>query len=126
MATLDVSWVPLEAEFADRFDVVRRPETISESGRSSTTQVTATAFGTVYPTGDNSLVRQADYELGRKTLTVVTPYRLQQAAPGYQPDVVLYRGNQYVVSALEDFSQYGAGFVVAQLSSISAIDAPPQ
>jgi galactose-6-phosphate isomerase len=126
MATLDVSDIPICTEFSDRFDVVRRPEVISQSGRSVTTQVTATAYGTVYPTGDNSLVRQADYELGRKTLTCVTPYRLQQAAPGYQPDVVLYRGNQFVVSSVEDFSQYGAGFVAAQLSSISAIDAPPQ
>jgi hypothetical protein len=121
-----VSWVPLEVEFSDRFDVVRRPETITQTGRSVTSQVTATAYGTLYPTGDNNLVRQADYELGRRTLTCVTTYRLQQAVQGHQPDLVLYRGNQYVVSSCEDFSQYGAGFVVAQLSSILAIDAPPQ
>jgi galactose-6-phosphate isomerase len=126
MATLDVSDIPQCDEFADRFDVIRRPETIAPSGRSFTTQVTGTGVGTFYPTGDNSLVRQADYELGRKTLTCVTKYRLQQAAPGYQPDVVLYRGNQFVVSSIEDFSQYGEGFVAAQLSSISGIDAPPQ
>jgi hypothetical protein len=114
------------AEFADRFDVLRRAETISEFGRSSTTQVTATAYGTIYPTGDNNLVRQADFEIGRRTLTCVTPFRLQQAAPGFQPDLVLYRGNQYVVSAVEDYSQYGAGFIVAQLSSVIAIDQPPQ
>jgi hypothetical protein len=126
MPTLDVSDIPTCAEFGDRFDVIRRPEAISQSGRSVVSQVTATAYGTIYPTGDNSLQRQADYELGRKTLTCVTPYRLQQVAPGYQPDLVLYRGNQYVVSGIEDFSQYGAGIVVAQLSSILAIDAPPQ
>jgi hypothetical protein len=127
MPTLDVSDIPLCAEFADRFDVIRRPETISQSGRSVPSQVTvAGLLGTIYPTGDNSLVRQTDYQLGRKTLTIVTPYRLQMAAPGYQPDLVLYRGNQYVVSAIEDFSQYGAGFIVAEVSSILAIDAPPQ
>jgi hypothetical protein len=126
MATLDVSDIPICAEFSDRFDVLRRPETVSEFGRSVTSQVTASAVGTIYPTGDNSLVRQADFEISRKTLTCVTPYRLQQAAPGFQPDLVLYRGNQYVVSAVEDYSQYGAGFVVAQLSSVIAIDTPPQ
>jgi galactose-6-phosphate isomerase len=126
MPTLDVSDIPLCVEFSDTFQIVRRPETISQSGRSVTSQVIATATGTIYPTGDNSLVRQADYELGRRTITCVTNYRLQMAAPGYQPDLVLYRGNQYVVSTVEDFSAFGAGFVVAECSSIIAIDAPPQ
>lgn len=126
MARIEVSWVPMSAQFADRFDVIRRPEVISQFGRATTEQVVATAIGTIYPTGDNSLVRQTDYELGRKTLTCVTTYRLQIAAPGHQPDVVLYRGNEYIVTAVEDYSQYGAGFVVAQLSSIRAIDQPPQ
>jgi galactose-6-phosphate isomerase len=126
MPTLDVSWVTQEPEFADMFQVLRRPETISQTGRSVTSQVTATAYGTIVPTGDNSLVRQTDYELGRKTLTIYTTYRLQQAAPGYQPDLVLYRGNQYVVSSVEDFSAFGEGFIVAEVSSIIAIDTPPQ
>jgi hypothetical protein len=126
VATLDVSDIPICGEFSDRFDVISRAETITEFGRSTVTQVTATALGTIYPTGDNSLVRQGDYEMGRKTLTCVTPYRLKQAAPGYQPDLVLYRGNQYLVSSVEDYSQYGAGFVVAILSSTLAQDIPPQ
>lgn len=124
MPRINPSWVPMSAQLADRFDVIRRPEAISEYGRSVTSQVVATARGTLYPTGDNSLVRQSDYELGRKTLTCVTTYRLQIAAPDHQPDLVLYRGNTYVVTAVEDYSPYG--FVVAQLSSIRAIDEPPQ
>jgi hypothetical protein len=124
MATLDVSTIPMCVEFSDSFEIMRRPESISQYGRSVTTQVIATAAGTIYPTGDNSLVRQSDFEMSRKTLTCVTTYRLQQAAPGFQPDLVLYRGNTYVVSSVEDYSQYGAGFIVAQLSSILAIDQP--
>jgi hypothetical protein len=126
MPTLDVSDIPICEEFGDKFDVIRRPETINESGRSSAAQVVGSAVGTIYPTGDNSLVRQTDFELGRKTLTVVTPYRLQQAAPGHQPDVILYRGNQYVVTSVEDYSQYGAGIIVAEVSSIAGIPAAPQ
>jgi galactose-6-phosphate isomerase len=127
MATLDVSDVVICEELSDRFDVIRRPEVISQSGRSVTTQVTVPGLlGTIYPSGDNSLVRQADYELGRKTLTICTTYRLQQAAPKHQPDLVLYRGNQYVVSNVKDWSPFGAGFVEAECSSIIPIDAPPQ
>jgi galactose-6-phosphate isomerase len=127
MPTLDVSDVVICVEFSDRFDVIRRPETISQTGRSVTSQVTVPGLlGTIYPTDNNSLVRQADYELGRKTLTVATKYPLQMAAPGYQPDLVLYRGNQFVVSSIKDFSAYGEGFIEAECSSIIAIDTPPQ
>jgi hypothetical protein len=127
MATLDVSPIPVSDPFASRFDVLRRPETITEFGRSATEQVVARGkYGTFYPTGDNRLVRQSDYEHGRKTLTCVTTYRLQQASPGFQPDVVLYRGNRYIVVEVRDFGEYGAGFVEAQLSSTLAQDAPSQ
>ena len=126
MPSLDVSDITLAPEFSDRFDVIRRAEAISQTGRSVTTQVTATAQGTIYSTGDNSLQRQADYQASKRTITVVTPYRLQMNSPGFQPDWILYRGNQYVVSNIEDFSAFGAGFVVAECSSILADDAPPQ
>jgi hypothetical protein len=127
MATLDVSFVPICAEFSDTFQVQQRPETITQFGRS---QVTAGAsqpiLGTIYPTGDNSLQRQEDKQYGRKTLTCVTLYRLRTSSPGAQPDFVFYRGNIYLVSSVNDYSQYGAGFVEATLSSVESIDAPPQ
>jgi galactose-6-phosphate isomerase len=127
MATLDVSDVPICAEFADTFQVLRRIEVVDGSGRSiTTTEVIATPLGTIYPTGDNGLTREAEYEAGHKSLTIVTPYRLQGPAPGFQPDLIEYRGNEFVITDIEDYSQYGAGFVVAQATSIEAIQSPPQ
>lgn len=127
MPTLDVSDVPICAEFGDTFQVQRRPETVNQFGRSTVTNPQAlTQVGTIYPTGDNDLVRQEDQQHGRKTLTIVTPYRLRTASPGAQPDFVYYRGNIFVVSQVRDYTQYGAGFVEAICSSIEAIEAPPQ
>lgn len=127
MATLDVSEIIVCAEFADTFQVEQRPETLSQSGRSQVTPAgPTTQLGVIYPTGDNRLQRQADKEFGLKTLTCVTTYRLRTASPGAQPDRVYYRGNIYIVTEVEDYSQYGAGFVVAQLSSVQSIDSPPQ
>ena len=127
MPTLDVSDIPICAEFGDVFQVQQRPEALNQHGRSQVSPLAPiNAVGTIYPTGDNKLVRQADFERGVKTLTIVTPYRLRTAAPGMQPDYVFYRGNIFVVSAVEDYSQYGAGIVVAQVSSIEALQVPPQ
>jgi hypothetical protein len=126
MATLDVAWVTQVPEFVDAFQVVRRPETVSQHGRTETGAATITAFGTLYPTGDNELVRQEDYTRAAKTLTVVTPFRLRMSAPGFQPDFVLWRGGTYVVRNVRDYSQYGQGFVEAECSTLDAQDTPPQ
>jgi galactose-6-phosphate isomerase len=127
MATLDVGWVALCPEFVDVFEVVRRPELVTMQGRTETYGgTTIRAFGTLYPTGDNSLVRQDDYTRAAKTMTIVTPFRLRMSAPGFQPDFVLYRGNTFVVTNVQDYTQYGDGFVVAECSTRDAQDAPPQ
>jgi hypothetical protein len=127
VATLDVSDIPLCAEFGDEFQVQQRPETVNEFGRSIYGGgLHTTARGTIFPTGDNSLQRQDDKQYGVKTLTIVTPFRLRTASPGAQPDFVLYRGNVYIVREVQDYSQFGAGFVVAIVSSVESIDAPPQ
>lgn len=127
MPSLDVSDIPVCAEFGDTFDVLRRPEQITQFGRVTLgPEVRATMVGTIYPTGDNSLVRQEDFQRGAKTLTIVTPYRLRTGGPGYQPDFVMYRSVVYVVRSVEDYTQYGAGFVAAECSSIESIESPPQ
>lgn len=126
MATLDVSDIPLCPEFSDSFEVLSRVEQIDDKGRLRVMPVLATALGTIYPTGDQSLQRGVDFESGAKTLTIVTTYRLKSASPGTQPDAISYRGTEYIVTGVEDYSQYGAGFVVAQASSIDEVPAQPQ
>ena len=128
MPTLDVSDVPICAEFSDTFEVLRRPEVISEHGRAYIRRGDAPqiAVGTIYPTGDNSLVRQEDYQTGAKTITVVTPFRLRTASEGFQPDYLMYRSTMYIVKKVNDWSPYGAGFIEAECSSVLSQDAPPQ
>lgn len=124
---VDVAWVPQCLLFADAFQVVRRAEHVSQFGRAEIAPGgTTIAYGTLYPTGDNSLVRQADYEHSQKTMTIVTKFRLRMSAPGYQPDIVLYRGSSYIVRNVRDYTQWGAGFVEAECTSLDAQPAPPQ
>jgi hypothetical protein len=131
MATLDVSQVPICAEFGDTFQVQQRTDQLSQTGRSTAGQIWSgpgpiTCIGTIYPTGENSLVRQEDQQHGLKTLTIVTPYRLRTTAPGCQADVVYYRGNMFIVKEVNDYTPFGAGFVEAVCSSVESIDIPPQ
>lgn len=126
MPILDLSEAFEAIEFADRFTVIRRTETISQFGRSERTPIRfPSIIGTLYPSGDNSLVRADDQTRGGKTLTVVSRFRLQQASPGYQPDLIIWGGDFFVVKDVRDFSRFGAGMIVAECSSIDSIDLPP-
>jgi hypothetical protein len=126
MPDLDVSDAYIDPSTADRFTVIRRAETINGNGRSELiTSTIPNLIGAVYPTGDNSLVRTEDYQISRKTLTVVTSFRLQLSAPGYQPDIVVWNGDNFIVRALQDYSGFGSGMIVAECTSIDSQDNPP-
>jgi hypothetical protein len=56
----------------------------------------------------------------------VTKFRLQGPSLGFQPDTVIWRGNEFIVRAIDDYSAYGAGFVQALASSVEVLDRPPQ
>jgi hypothetical protein len=127
VASLDVSDVTICPEFSDTFQLMRRQEMISSHGRTTVSvQQTQNILGTLYPTGDNSLVRQEDFQHGQETLTIATPFRLRIGSPGYQPDYIAFRGDLYMVRSVQDYTQYGAGFVVAECSSIRSVDTAPQ
>lgn len=110
------------------FQVQRRRQVVNRFGETVTRTTLLDGVGAVYPSGDNSLVRQADYEVQANTITVVTTFRLQGAAAvgstNYLPDLVIWNGNPYLVSTVNDFSQYGAGFIEAECSSQSMVDNP--
>ena len=128
MPTLDVSdaWLCPEMSDFPSFDVIRRAETINGVGRSEVTPtLIPNLVGAIYPTGDNSLVRTEDYQLSRKTITVVTTFRLMETAPGYQPDLVFWHGDSFIVRDLNDYSAWGSGFVEAECTSIDLQDLPP-
>lgn len=126
MPILDLREAFEAVEFADRFTVVRRAEQISGFGRSERVpERFPRIVGSIYPSGDNSLLRAEDQQHGRKTITVVSRFRLQMAAPGYQPDIVIWGGDQYLVRSIQDFSRFGGGMIVAECSSMDSIDMQP-
>lgn len=114
-----------------RFSVLRRVEAISDLGIASYTWKTFTdVIGSVQPTSDQSLVREEGYGVSAKTLKVITPFRLHciakdESGTNSQPDIVVWKGDYYLVKSVDDYTQYGAGFVEAECSSIDASEIEP-
>jgi hypothetical protein len=129
---VDVTDVLLDPAIAgERFTVLRRKETVNDLGVASWEWLTfPEVIGSVTPTGDQSLVREEAYQVSAKTMLVITEFRLRgpskdAAGANYQPDIVVWNGNYYLVRSVDDFSRYGAGFVQAECTSTDLIDQAP-
>lgn len=134
MADLDVTDLFLDPDFAMTVTVQRRLETVGGGGRSALTVTTfddVVAYVVPVDTriGGNALERGTDEQHRGAALQIITTFRLrgpsQDGADAYQPDVVIYNGDPYIVDVVNDFSKWGAGFIRAELSSMDSVDAPP-
>lgn len=133
MAELDVTDVLLDADVAgDAFTVLRRLEVVGQNGVSTVrVETVPNVAGSVQPTGDSSLLREEALDAGAKTIKVVTPFRLRgpsqtTGTANYKPDQILWRGDAYEVRVLDDWTEYGGGFVEAECSQIVYVGTPPQ
>ena len=131
MPEIDVNDIVSDPFIAgEGFWVYRRLETVSSHGRVELRGSWLPAEGSITPTGDNSLVRQEAFQTQANTIQVVTNFRLRgpsrtSKGKSYQPDLVYWESDFYVVSNLEDYSKYGAGIMVAECTSIQLTDQPP-
>lgn len=124
MALLDVSLdTLLDPMLTDSFTVKRRPEFIAGTGRSSTTDtILPNIIGVVTMASGKDLERLPDDEVFERVISVVTSFALQGETQGAQPDVVVWRGNNYVVRAIDLYPQFGGGFIQAICTSMDLVD----
>ena len=119
----DLDDVLLDPDFASTFDVVRYTNARGPTGRgtSSVAVQQADVSGVVYPDRGRTLQRLG---LGQKqvdSIKVVTAYRLSPGSAGLDADVVAWNGAHYTVVAIQDWAQYGAGFVEATCDMLEFI-----
>lgn len=132
MAEIDVTDISLDPFLAgDRFVVVRRKQVMTTAGiATEVIERFQNLVGSIQPTGENSLVRDEAYSDQVKSITVVSTFRLRgvsETVDGvqYQPDLVLWQGNYFIVKEIKDWTKFGGGMVEADCSSFQFVDAPP-
>lgn len=129
MPQLDVSDVLLDPAIADVFDVTRRVQALTAKGRTTTSpSVFKNVRGVVTAAHGNDLERLDDSQRMGRNMSVVTKFALrgpaQVTGTKFQPDLVIWAGDTYVVKAVDPYERYGRGFVQAIIGSIDIIDAP--
>jgi hypothetical protein len=125
MPLLDVSSVLLDPDFADRFNVIRREEGVSDKGRRILTLTTlANKYGVVCAASPNDLRRLPDGQTFDRVISVVSKFPFFGACVGYQPDLIQWRGSSFIVASLDPYPQYGQGFSQVIAVSIDLQDMP--
>jgi len=115
----------------DTFNVIRRTETVNNSGE-SVLGLTATVgvYGVVKPIGDR-LDRKADADSDQKDLRVFTKFALRGSArdgvpTDWKPDLVFWQGNNFIVVNVRDWGRYGVGYIAAECNALELVSMPPQ
>ena len=125
MPLLDVSDIVDDPDFADRFTVVRRKETVDTHGRATVVeQLFKKVVGVVTMGSPNDLDRREDYQNFTRSITVVTRFAVQGVVAGYQPDLIEWRGTRHLVKHVAPYPQFGRGFYQVECSSMNNVDAP--
>lgn len=128
MASIDVAIeVVLDGVVAATgFQVVRRMTWVDPNGgfEKERAVVIPGLVGSVTPTGDNSFIREAEWQAQARTLLVITRFLLRAVMEDlngvqWQPDLVLFQGGYYIVKTVEGYGQIGGGFVAAYCEAFS-------
>lgn len=122
MPTIDVSDVLLSPEFCESFTVNRRAETVGTDGRNTFTETQLSAYGIFLPASPNDLMRLPEGEMGQQAMTIYSTFQLKGASVGYQPDQVVWMGDNYVVRSVQPFPNYGPGWWVAVIVNTDLVD----
>lgn len=116
---LDMSVALTNPYTADTITVYRRQEVVNNFGES---ELSVTAYANVVAvvtaSAPTTLDRRPDLQVSPKSIDVVTAFRLYSesestAQAEYQPDIITWHGNNYIVKSLADFSSFGPGYVSA-------------
>lgn len=131
MPMMDISVALTNPYTLDVFDVLRREEQVGTKGSVIVLPTTIKAVpGVVHPAGAQDLERLSDDQRARKTIAVITKFALrgdsQEDGQNYQPDYVVWQGNNYVVMDVEDYSQYGPGFIKVLASITDMVATAPE
>jgi hypothetical protein len=113
MPDLDLTEAVTEPLFQDHFTVLRREETVGDNGVGTLVTTSFSTNGVVVPAGEDEVVRTPEDETAHKAINIVTQFALRGAVQGYQPDLIFWHDDCFIVMRLDDYSGFGGGWVSA-------------
>lgn len=133
MPSLDVSELLTDDLFIETVTVLRRKETLVKGRPVLTVTTFPDVLASVQPKdtviGGNFIERAPDMQYRGSNLIIYTKFRLRgeslQATDNYQPDVVIWNGDHFLVGLTNDYSHFGGGYIQGELVSTEPVDYAP-
>lgn len=120
MPALDVTLCLTDPMFLTRGLIcTRNAQSIDSEGIATNTPATFTFAGVVTNDTGDVLVRSGEGSKIQANINIHTRFKLVAGNDDLDADVVTYKGNQYTVVSVADWSDYGRGFVKASCELIS-------
>lgn len=114
MPLLDVSEILFDPDFVDTSLYVQRmSQTVGLDGIAINLPTGTRFTGVVITDSGDYIKRMAEGSLISGQMTIYTTFALQDGTKGFDADVVTWRGRNYTVTAVMDFSSYGRGVIAA-------------
>jgi len=114
MALIDVTELLDDPDFSDTFFLRRQHQNIDSSGLAHNAETSVACDGVCFPGGGNKLIRTRDGDRVESDMTIVTRTILHDGRGGVPADCVEWMGQRYVVTLVEDYANWGGGFVQAR------------
>lgn len=126
MATLDVTELLSDPDFCDTVTITRKTEIIGSNGRPVITTETFPNVVVVVTAGHGDMLKRFP-ELTRVegSVMVHTTFRLVAATQTTQADEMAWNGVNYRLAALNDWTNFGTGFVSAIFTMTDLLEASP-
>lgn len=127
---MDMSEALTDPVTLDSFTLYRRKQIVDIYGETKMSyDIQPNIRGVVTPASKNDLDRKADSQIQTKSIEIITRFAIRGESQTvgeieYQPDVVVWNGDSFLVKRVDDFSNYGRGFVLVICESIDIVDLP--
>lgn len=113
MATIDVSELLSDPDFESSFEVIRSIETVGSDGRAVFTTTDFDACGVIQPASGRSLQLLPDSVRIEGAIQIWTQQTLHMNDGDHSADIIKWQHRHYIVSNIQDFSNYGEGYLQA-------------
>ena len=114
MASIDITELLDDPDFSDTFFLRRQHQNIDSSGLAHNAETSVACDGVCFPGEGNKLIRTRDGDRVESDMTIVTRTILRAGRGGEPADNVEWMGQRYVVTLVEDYANWGGGFVQAR------------
>jgi hypothetical protein len=122
---VDVNDVLTDPSMRTEFSVVRRSESVGADGRSQMAEERIDDLLGIITWADGDVESGEDLTRTGQAISIATPFSLRDASFGFQPDLVVWNGEQYRVNRIKAHRHVGRGWTRATATSVRATDNPP-